>query len=83
MWAWWWGKTSTGGYKILWVRPIGAKLKITGRKLDADAPPVRARIPDGYHYSFQASSIEIPNAGCWEIDASAGDARLKFVVRVR
>jgi hypothetical protein len=82
IWAWWWGKTSTGDYKVLWVRPVGAQLKISGRRLDADTPALTAWVPGGYHYSFQASGITFPTDGCWEITASAGDARLKFVVRV-
>ena len=82
LWAWWWGKTSTGGYKVLWLRPVGAELKIGGQRLDGEAPGLRAQIPDGYRHSFQASGITFPSAGCWEVVASAGDARLKFVVRI-
>lgn len=82
VWAWWWGKTASGGYKVLWVRPVGAQLKISGQRLDGDAPALRTQIPDGYRHSFQASGITFPNAGCWEVVASAGDARLKFVVRI-
>jgi hypothetical protein len=83
LWAWWWGKTSTGDYKVLWVRPVGAELKVSGRRLDADALTLQARIPDGYsRYSYQASGLVFPSSGCWEVVASAGDARLKFVVRI-
>ena len=82
IWAWWWGQTSTGDYKVLWVRPVGAQLKINGRRVDADAPALTAWVPGGYYHSFQASGITFPTDGCWEITASASDARLKFVVRV-
>jgi len=83
LWAWWWGKRSVGGYKILWVRPTGAQLKITGRRLDGDAPPLSAEIPNGYQqYSYQASGVNFPTAGCWEVLASANDAKLRFVVRI-
>jgi len=33
LWAWWWGKTYTGDYKVLWVRP-GRSLQVTGTRLD-------------------------------------------------
>ena len=82
LWAWWWGKTSTGGYKVLWVRPVGADLQIEGRRLDADAPAPTAFIPDGYRQTFQATGITFPTAGCWEVLGSAGEARLKFIVRI-
>jgi hypothetical protein len=84
LWAWWWGRTSAGDYKVLWVRPIGAQLNIGGRRLDAntEASALTAHIPSGYPYSYQASGISFPKGGCWEIEATAGDARLKFVVRV-
>ena len=82
MWAWWWGKRSAGDYKVLWVRPVGAQLKISGHRLDGEAAPLRAHIPDGYEHTYQATALDFPSDGCWEIEASAGDARLKFVVRI-
>lgn len=85
MWAWWWGKRSVGDYKVLWIRPVGAQLEIRGRRLDRDgAPPLRAHIPAGYaRHTYQASALDFPSAGCWEVNASAADARLTFVVRIR
>jgi hypothetical protein len=82
LWAWWWGRTSVGDYKVLWVRPVGANLAITGRRLDGDAPPLSARIPDGYRQTFQATGITFPGAGCWQVEGTAGAARLTFVVRI-
>src|SRR5829696_2245185 len=68
LWAWWWGRTGTDGYKVLWVRPIGAQLNVSGRRLDSgsEAPGLTAHIPSGYPYSFQASGLSFPDAGCWE-----------------
>ena len=83
LWAWWWGKRSAGDYKVLWVRPVGTELKITGRRLDGQAPAPTASIPEGYRHTFQASAIAIPAAGCWEIEGTAGDARLTFVVQIK
>ena len=82
LWAWWWGKRSVGDYKVLWVRPTGAQLKVTGRRLDGDASSLTAQIPDGYRHTFQASGLNFPTAGCWEVLASADNAKLRFVVRI-
>lgn len=83
IWAWWWGKRSAGDYKILWVRPVGAQLKITGRRLDGAAGELTANIPDGYRHTFQSTAVSFPSSGCWEIAAAAGDARMTFVVRIQ
>jgi hypothetical protein len=47
IWASWSGPTSRGGYKVMWLRPSGARLQITGRRLDGEAPPLTANIPAG------------------------------------
>jgi hypothetical protein len=70
------------GWKTPWVRPKGTTLQITGRRLDADAPPLRARIPCCYRGTFQATGIFIPTPGCWEVTATAGEHTLMFVTRV-
>lgn len=70
------------GNKVLWIRPQGTQLTISGRLLDADAPPPKARIPGGYPTGFQASNLAFPTDGCWEISAKAGTSALTFVTRV-
>jgi hypothetical protein len=82
LWAWWWGRTSTGSYKVLWVRPVGSQLKVQGRRVDGPADPLTARIPDLYPWTYQASGLNFPAGGCWRVEATAGDASLTFVVRV-
>ena len=82
LWAWWWGRTSTGGYKVLWVRPVGSELKVEGRRLDGPADPLIARIPDLYPWTYQASGLSFPAEGCWRVEATAGTASLTFVVRI-
>jgi hypothetical protein len=81
LWAWWWGRTSDGGYKVLWVRP-GQALNVTGTRLDGTSAPLKAHIPGGYFSSFQASGLYFPTAGCWQVDARAGGQSLRFVVRI-
>jgi hypothetical protein len=71
--------------KFGWTRGEGlrGKLKIHGRRLDAPAPPLRARIPDGYgDTGFQATALIFPTEGCWEVTGEVGDTRLTFVTRV-
>jgi hypothetical protein len=71
--------------KFGWTRGEGlrGKLKIHGRRLDASAPPLRARIPDGYGGTgFQATALIFPTEGCWEVTGEVGETRLTFVTRV-
>lgn len=69
--------------KFWWWRGVDGQLEITGTRLDADAPPLRASIPDGYGIrGFQASGLIFPTPGCWEVTARVGEASLTFVTRV-
>jgi hypothetical protein len=73
------------GMKVPWWRGIGVvgKLAITGRRLDAPARPLRAVVPDGYgRTGFQASGIDFPTEGCWQVTGKAGRASLTFVTIV-
>jgi hypothetical protein len=70
--------------KLGWWRGAEGTLEITGERTDADAPPLRADIPDGYGPTgFQATAITFASAGCWEVTGRVGGERLEFVVRVR
>ena len=69
--------------KFPWWRAAQGKLSIEGRRLDADAPPLSAKIPLGYgEIGFQASGILFPTEGCWEVTGKVGNASLTFVTRV-
>lgn len=80
--------TSDGalGMKFGWTRGAAGRLAIAGRRLDAQGPPLRAHIPDGYgDTGFQASYVIFPSPGCWEVTARIGgraDSMLTFVTRV-
>ena len=65
-----------------WKGPATGRLSITGRRLDAPAPPLRASIPDGYGAQFQATALIFPTEGCWEVTGKAGEASLTFITRV-
>lgn len=71
--------------KFPWWRGEGVvgTLQIAGRRLDGDAPPLQAEIPQGYgDTGFQASGLVFSSEGCWEVTARAGDAQLTIVTQV-
>ena len=87
--AWWTGEEEytlrageEQGNKMGWFRPAGAKLEITGQRVDAQAPPLEAHVPCCYPTRFQATGLYFPTEGCWEVTAKAADSELSFVIRV-
>jgi hypothetical protein len=68
--------------KFPWMRATSAPLVITGRRLDAAAPPLKATLAEHYDSQFQPSSLIFSTTGCWEVSARAGTATLTFVTRV-
>lgn len=71
------------GIKFGWFRHKPGTLHVGGRRLDADAPPARAYMSDGYgNEGFQPVYLVFPTPGCWEITGGVGEARLSFVLRV-
>ena len=70
--------------KFGWWRGVRGKLTIQGRRLDAAAPPLRARVPEGYgDTGFQSTALIFPTQGCWEVTGKASKAELTFVTEVR
>jgi hypothetical protein len=76
------GAWHAGGIKVGWRKPPGARFDVSGRRLDAEAPPLKATIPDGYPGTFQASGLTFPTEGCWEVEARTDENTLRFVVQV-
>jgi hypothetical protein len=73
----------TGGAKFGWWRAVPGTLKITGRRLDGAAPPLRANVPDGYgDRGFQSSGVYFPTPGCWEVTGAMATTSLTFVTLV-
>ena len=71
-----------GATKVMWLKPVGSRPTVTGRRLDAAAPPLEGVVAEGYPGDFQSSSLHVPTEGCWEVDARANGSSLRFVVRV-
>src|SRR2546425_308205 len=71
------------GMKFPWYRVAEGRLVVEGRRLDAPAPPLRARVPDGYGPTgFQATGLVFPTPGCWKVTGKVGGEELRFVLRV-
>lgn len=71
------------GWKVGWWREVSGTLVISGRRLDADAPPLEASVPDGYGSTgFQVAGLSFPTEGCWEVTGRVGEAQLTFVTYV-
>lgn len=72
------------GMKWGWVPYIPGELTITGRRLDADAPPLRASIGEGWigDKMFFPSYIVFSTPGCWEVTGEIDGHRLTFVTLV-
>ena len=71
--------------KVLWLKPVGSHLMVSGQRLDGEAPPLRAQRPGpgAYRGDYEASGVVFPAAGCWEVEARADGSVLRFVVLVR
>jgi hypothetical protein len=76
--------------KIFWFsvdydrhREGNANLKVTGRRLDGDAPPLWT-LPTtnalGDPYDAMLTGVYMPTAGCWEITGEYKGQKLSFVV---
>jgi hypothetical protein len=71
------------GWKFGWWRIAAGTLTITGRRLDADGPQLRAAVSDGYGLTgFQPSGVYFATEGCWEVSGTVGSSTLNFVTFV-
>lgn len=82
LWAWWWGRRSVGDYKVLWVRPRGAWIKVAGRRMNGESRPFSVDLSGTDRATFRTSAIAFPTAGCWQVTATAGSEVLEFIVDI-
>jgi hypothetical protein len=73
------------GMKFWWWRAPGVgapgDLEIRGHEI-ATGAQITAVIPDGYGQRSQATGINFPTEGCYEVTGQSGDAQLTFVTKV-
>jgi hypothetical protein len=62
-------------------RREGPDLKVTGRRLDGDAPPILASEAHDVYIAMMVG-IYLPTPGCWEITGEYKGQKLSFVVWV-
>lgn len=68
--------------KVGWWRAGTGKIRISGRRIDRPAPPLRAHVPNGYGRGFQATGLTFPTTGCWRVTGRYAGTSLAFTVRV-
>jgi len=69
-----------------WTAEPEPDLTVTGRRLDASAPPLNvSRATNAFAADIQSAmlvGVDFPTLGCWEITGRYDDAALSFVVWV-
>jgi hypothetical protein len=70
------------GMKFGWWRATTGFLTITGRRLDAPAPPLAAQASGYALTGFNASGVTFPTEGCWQVTGKVGSVTLTFVTFV-
>lgn len=72
------------GIKWPWAPYIPGELTITGRRIDADAPPLRTKISEGMDGDiiFFPTYLVFSHPGCWEVTGALSGHRLTFVTLV-
>ncbi len=74
---------AAGEVKVLWLKPLGRRLFVSGRRLDGEAPPLVARLGCCYDAgTVQPSTLVFPAPGLWQVAATAGSWHVRLVVRV-
>ena len=55
---------------------------MSGRRLDAEAPPLEVFAGGEGREDLQVGSLTFPTEGCWEIVAQSGNSVLRFVMYI-
>jgi len=71
---------------LRWLDEPQPALTVSGRRLDADAPPLNvSRVNSVFAEDIQSAmmvGVDFPTLGCWQITGRYADAELSFVVWV-
>ena len=77
-----WSTSNPGAQRIIWLKPLGVPLEVSGRRLDAEAPPLEVFAGGDDHEDLKVGGLTFPTEGCWEIVAQSGTSVLRFVIYV-
>lgn len=79
-----WNTSTPGSLRVLWLKPLGVPLEVSGRRLDTAAPPLGVFAGGDNLRDFQVvvGGLTFPTEGCWEIVAQSGSSVLRFVMYV-
>ena len=77
-----WDTSAPGALRVIWLKPLGAPLEVSGRRLDAEAPPLEVFAGGEGREDLQVGSLTFPTEGCWEIVAQSGNSVLRFVMYI-
>lgn len=73
----------TYGLKFMWWRLDQGNLKLQATLKGSESRRVEGDVPTGYgDVGFQASGIDFPEAGCWEVVGSLNDIHVAFTVEI-
>ena len=78
-------KTFWGSVDFDWKTEYPPLLKVTGKRLDGDAPPLLTMRPTNAFPGPSAAmlvGVYVPTSGCWEITGEYKGEKLSFVVWV-
>lgn len=76
-------KAGPDGNKVIWIRPAGLELTVTGTRIDNSKVWILAKDhPAWYPTGFTVVNLIVPFPGCWEVIAKAGTRELRFVTAV-
>ena len=69
--------------KFLWLKAPGARLALSGQRVDNPSTALRADIDHQFDArGFQPAYLIFPTAGCWRVNATTGGETLTFVTSV-
>ena len=79
-----WDTSRPGDLGVLWLKPLGVSLEVSGRRLDAEAPPLEifAGGDDLRDFQVVVGGLIFPTEGCWEIVAQSEKSVLRFVMYI-
>jgi beta-lactamase regulating signal transducer with metallopeptidase domain len=82
IWAWDQPYIAGAAVNTMWMKPANVDLVITGRRLDGDSAPLKIQLAKDATAGYIATAMTFPNAGCWEVTATAGTSTLTYITRV-